>query len=168
MNIIFIGMPGSGKSTLGVVTAKILGMDFLDSDVFIQNNENRKLQEIINKDGTESFLETECKNILKIDVNNTVIATGGSAVLKDEAMKHLKKDAITVFLDIPLYDLKKRIYNTSDRGIAMKDGETIDDIYRIRRPYYKKYADITVKTGHMSSRTAVGKVVDAIRKKINS
>ena len=168
MNIIFIGMPGSGKSTLGVVTAKILGMDFLDSDVFIQNNENRKLQEIINMDGTESFLETECKNILKIDVKNTVIATGGSVVLKDEAMKHLKKGAITVFLDVPLYDLKKRIYNTSDRGIAMKDGETIDDIYRIRRPYYKKHADITVKTGRMSSRTAVGKVVDAIRKKINS
>lgn len=166
MNIIFIGMPGSGKSTLGIVTAKILGMDFLDSDVFIQNNEKRKLQDIINSEGAEKFLDTECKNILKINVDNTVIATGGSAVLKDSAMNHLRKDAITVFLDVPLSILEKRIFNLSERGIAMKNSETLADIFDARRPYYLKYADITVKTGNMTQKSAVNKVINAIREKI--
>lgn len=164
MNIVLIGMPGCGKSTLGVVLAKMLGMDFLDSDVFIQNNEKRKLQEIIDKDGNEKFLEIEKNNILKIDVDNTVIATGGSVVLKEESALHLKKNAIFVFVDVPYHILKKRIFNLDSRGIAMKEGQTIKDIYNERLPYYKKYADITIKSGRENKNVTIKKAIDAIKK----
>ncbi len=164
MNIILIGMPGCGKSTLGVVLAKMLGMDFLDSDVFIQNNEKRKLQEIIDTDGNDKFLEIEKENILKLDVDNTVIATGGSVVLKEESAQHLKNNGIFLYVDVPYHILKKRIFNLDSRGIAMKDGQTIKDIYRERLPYYKKYADITIKSGRESKNTTIKKAINALKK----
>lgn len=166
MNIILIGMPGSGKSTLGVVTAKILGMDFLDADVFIQKNEGRKLQEILDEVGCENFLDTECKNILKIDVDNTVIATGGSAVLREKAMLHLKKNAKTVFLDVPLKEIEKRIFNISVRGIAKNESETMEDIFQKRYPLYEKYADIILKTGTMTQEEAIKLIIKNIAEEI--
>jgi len=159
MNLVLIGMPGSGKSTLGIIIAKILGMDFIDADVFIQKNENMKLQEIIKKKGVEGFLDTECENILKIDAKNTVIATGGSAVLREKAMLHLKKNAKTVFIDVEETEIKKRLYNMKTRGIAMDEGETVSDIYKKRRPYYLKYADIVVKTDGLSLEEAAIEIV---------
>lgn len=164
MNIILIGMPGCGKSTIGVVLAKMLGMDFLDSDVFIQNNEKRKLQEIIDSEGNERFLEIEKENILKIDVDNTVIATGGSIVLKDEAMKHLKKNGKCLFIDVSYHILKKRIFNLDTRGIAMKQGQTIKDVYNERLPFYKKYADATIKSGNEDRNETIKKAIDIIKK----
>lgn len=163
MNIVLIGMPGSGKSTLGVVTAKILGMDFLDADVFIQKNEGRKLQEILNEVGCEKFLDIECENILKIDVDNTVIATGGSAVLREKAMQHLKKNAKTVFLDVPLSEIEKRIFNISVRGIAKNDNETMEDIFKKRYPLYEKYADITLETGVINQEEAIKLIIKSIQ-----
>lgn len=164
MNIILIGMPGCGKSTIGVVLAKMLGMDFLDSDVFIQNNEKRKLQKIIDSVGNERFLEIEKENILKIDVDNTVIATGGSIVLKDEAMKHLKKSGKCLFIDVSYHILKKRIFNLDTRGIAMKQGQTIKDVYNERLPFYKKYADATIKSGNENRNETIKKAINIIKK----
>lgn len=164
MNIILIGMPGCGKSTIGVVLAKMLGMDFLDSDVFIQNNEKRKLQEIIDSEGNEKFLEIEKENILKIDVDNTVIATGGSIVLKDEAMKHLKKNGKCLFIDVSYHILKKRIFNLDTRGIAMKQDQTIKDVYNERLPFYKKYADATIKSGNENRNETIKKAINIIKK----
>ena len=166
MNIVLIGMPGCGKTTLGVILAKMLGMDFLDSDVFIQNNEKRKLQDIINTDGNERFLEIEKDNILKIDVDNTVIATGGSVVLKEEAENHLKQNGKFVFIDVPYRILKKRIFNLDSRGIAMENGQTIKDIYDLRLPYYKKYADLTIKSGSDTKNDTIKKAVTLIKEKI--
>lgn len=164
MNIVLIGMPGCGKSTIGVVLAKMLGMDFLDSDVFIQNNEKRKLQEIINEYGNEKFLEIEKENLLKINVDNTVIATGGSVVLKDEVMEHLKKNGKCVFIDVPYRILKKRIFNLDTRGIAMKKGQTIRDVYNERLPFYKKYADVTIKSGNEDRNETIKKTIEIIKK----
>lgn len=164
MNIILIGMPGCGKSTIGVVLAKMLGMDFLDSDVFIQNNEKRRLQEIIDSEGNERFLEIEKENILKIDVDNTVIATGGSIVLKDEAMKHLKKNGKCLLIDVSYHILKKRIFNLDTRGIAMKQGQTIKDVYNERLPFYKKYADAMIKSGNENRNETIKKAINIIKK----
>lgn len=159
MNLVLIGMPGSGKSTLGIVVAKILGMDFIDADVFIQKNENMKLQEIIKEKGVEGFLDTECENILKINADNTVIATGGSVVLRENAMAHLKKNAKTVFIDVKKEEIERRIYNIKTRGIAMNDNETVSDIYNKRRPYYLKYADIIIETDGLTMEESVAKIV---------
>lgn len=159
MNLVLIGMPGSGKSTLGVVVAKISGMDFMDADVFIQKNENMKLQEIIEEKGVDGFLDIECKNILKINTDNTVIATGGSAVLREEAMNHLKKNAKTVFIDVSKEEIERRIYNIKTRGIAMGNDETVSDIYKKRRPYYLKYADLVVKTDGLTMEEAIAKII---------
>lgn len=144
-NIILIGMPGCGKSTLGVILAKTLGYDFLDSDLIIQRNEGRKLYEIINTVGLEAFIDCERRAICSIDVDNTVIATGGSAVLSEEAMKHLKEIGRVVYIKLSPEVIEKRINNISTRGIVMKKGQGIADIYAERAPLYEKYADITIE-----------------------
>ena len=164
MNIILIGMPGSGKSTLGVITAKILGMDFIDTDVLIQKNENKKLQDIINKEGVEAFLDAECRNIVNLKAENSVIATGGSAVLREGAMTHLKENAVTVFLDVPKDEIERRIFNINTRGIAMNRGETVADIFDKRRPYYLRYADLVIETGGITQEEAIAKIVKELEK----
>ncbi len=143
-NIVLIGMPGSGKSTLGVVLAKNCSMGFCDTDLIIQQFEKRKLQDIINSEGVESFLKKEEKYLLALEGENIVIATGGSAVLSEKAMMHLKKNAVVIYLKVDCHTIVKRIKNSKTRGIAFKEGETIADIYKIRTPLYEKYADITV------------------------
>ena len=124
------------------------------------------MQEIINTDGNERFLEIEKENILKINVDNTVIATGGSVVLKEEAVKHLKNNGKFVFIDVPYRVLKKRIFNLDSRGIAMEDGQTIKDIYNLRLPYYKKYADLIIKSGSDTKNDTIKKAITLIRKQI--
>ena len=143
-NIVLIGMPGCGKSTLGVVLAKALSMGFCDTDLIIQQFEKRKLQEIINHDGVEKFLELEEKYLLSIESENIVIATGGSAVLSDAAMNHLKENGTVIYLKADYQSIAKRIKNRVSRGIAFKEGETLKDIYVMRTPLYEKYADITI------------------------
>lgn len=161
-NIILIGMPGSGKSTVGVVLAKVLGMDFLDADLVIQKNRGKRLQRLLDEYGIERFLEMEAEDICTIDCNNTVIAPGGSAVLKENGAEHLKSLGRLVYIKISPERLGKRLANLKTRGVAMKKGETIKDVYDYRAPFYEKYADIVVDAGATLEET-----VDNIIKSLN-
>ena len=153
-NIILIGMPGSGKSTVGVLLAKAAGMRFSDTDLLIQQETGKKLQEIIDGDGLDFFLKTEENVIAAADFENLVVATGGSAVFGERAMKKLKSGGTTVFLDVPLEEIECRINNITTRGIAMRRGETLESVYNERLPLYKKYADITVKSSNAEETVA--------------
>ncbi len=143
-NLILIGMPGAGKSTVGVVLAKALGYDFIDTDIVLSRRVGMTLQKFINRYGIDSFLKEEEQAALSLDCENTVIATGGSMVVSDTAMRYLKDDSKTVFFNIPLSELKRRLYNIKTRGIALRPGQTIEALYTERQPLYEKYADITV------------------------
>ena len=143
-NIILIGMAGCGKSTLGVLLAKSLGMNFLDTDLVIQQREGKRLQEIINNDGLEYFRRAEDSALLSVNVDDTVIATGGSAVYYDDAMVHLKSGGKCVWLSLPFDEIEHRIRNIKTRGIAIAPGKTLFDVFEERQPLYKKYADIIV------------------------
>lgn len=143
-NIVLIGMPGAGKSTIGVVLAKTAALEFVDTDLLIQKQTGRKLQDIIDRDGIDEFLKIEGGVISAIDCKNSVIATGGSAVFSEKAMDNLRRDGVIVYLDVPLDEIKRRVDNITTRGIAMKSGETLETVYNERLPLYKKYADITV------------------------
>ena len=162
-NIILIGMPTSGKSTVGVILAKVLGMDFMDTDIIIQRREGSKLNEIIEKYGIDGFLKREEQALLSIDVSHTVIATGGSAVYSDTAMKHLSKNANVVYLNISLEDLKKRLVDTKDRGVIIRPDESIDKMYESRSILYEKYAEITVKEEGSSIEDTIRAVINRLR-----
>ena len=151
-NIILIGMPGSGKSTVGVLLAKAAGMRFSDTDLLIQQETGKKLQEIIDCGGLDFFLKTEENVIAAADFENSVVATGGSAVFGERAMKKLKSGGTTVFLDVPLEEIERRINNITTRGIAMRRGETLESVYNERLPLYKKYADM--KSGNAEETVA--------------
>ena len=161
-NIVLIGMPGAGKSTIGVLLAKSLNYDFLDADLVIQQQYNKKLYEIINEVGIDEFLEIENNVIFGIERCGTVIATGGSAVYGKNAMKHLKDKGIVVYLKLSCVEIINRISNITTRGIAMKKGKTIFDIYEERVPLYELYADITIDAENLSIEETVSKVVDEI------
>ena len=164
-NVVMVGMPGSGKSTIGVILAKSLGFDFVDTDLVICKREGKKLQEIIDTEGLERFLEIEQQVGEEISPVNSVVATGGSMILSDEAMKNLKKDGIVVYVEVPLEILKKRITNMKTRGIAFKKGETLEDIFRVRTPLYEKYADITITADENTvPEDCVNQIVERIEK----
>ena len=162
-NIILIGMPASGKSTVGVILAKILGKEFIDTDIVIQRREGTTLQEIIDKEGIDHFLRCEEKALLSTDVTNTVISTGGSAVYSDTAMKHLSEAAVVVYLKVGLDDLKKRLKGIKERGVVMKPGESLEDMYEARSVLYEKYADITVSEENSQIEETVSAVTEALR-----
>ena len=143
-NITLIGMPGVGKSTIGVVLAKVLGYQFLDSDLLIQKQERRRLREIIEEEGYTGFKEIENRVNASIDVNHTVIATGGSVVYCEEAMNHLKSVGTVVYLKLSLNSLAKRLGNLKGRGVLLREGQTLESLYEERTPLYEKYADIVV------------------------
>ena len=137
-------MPGSGKSTVGVLVAKLLGLDFLDCDLLIQKREGKKLHEIIDEDGIEYFERVEEEVLSSLQAENTLIATGGSAVYSEKGMENLKKLGTVVYLRVNLSELKKRITNFETRGIVVHSGDTLEDLCCERLPLYEKYADITV------------------------
>ncbi|MGI5962708.1 MAG: shikimate kinase [Lawsonibacter sp.] len=143
-NIILIGMPGCGKSTVGVLLAKALGCDFLDVDLVIQHREGALLQEILDQRGTQAFLEAEEAAVCSITCQNTVIAPGGSAVCRTRSAQHLKSLGTVVYLKVPLEELERRIQNLSSRGIAMQPGQTLADVMAARSPLYDRYADLVV------------------------
>jgi shikimate kinase len=143
-NITLIGMPGSGKSTVGVLLAKALGYDFLDTDLVIQQREGQLLQDILDQRGLTAFLDAEEAAIRSVDCHRTVIAPGGSAVCREGAIGHLKALGPVVYLRVPMDELARRITNLSTRGIAMEPGQTLADVMAYRAPLYEKYADLTV------------------------
>ena len=140
-NVILIGMPGSGKSTCGVVAAKLMLKNFFDTDLLIQNIEGSSLQDIIDNKGNDYFQEAEEKAILSLDIQGTVIATGGSVVYSQKAMEHLKSLGKIIFLNIDYEHMLSRISNLSTRGVLIKNGETLKDMFDERLPLYEKWAD---------------------------
>lgn len=143
-NVILTGMPGSGKSTVGVLLAKALGCDFLDVDLVIQRREGALLQEILDRRGTRAFLDAEEAAVLSLDCRRTVISPGGSAVCRERAARHLRSLGPVVYLDVPLEELQRRIQNLSTRGVVMEPGQTLADVLAYRDPLYRKYADLIV------------------------
>ncbi len=161
-NIILIGMPGSGKSTLGVLLAKSIGYSFIDSDLVIQKREGRKLFEIINDIGLDGFIGCEEQAVCSIDTDETVIATGGSVVLSKAAMEHLHKSGSIIYLKVLPSDLEKRIKNIKTRGIVMSKNETIYDVYNTRAPLYEKYADVTVELDNSHIEDSCEKIMNLL------
>ena len=162
MNILLIGMPTSGKSTVGVILAKMKGMDFLDTDLLIQRSTGKRLSEIIQEGGTDGFLKVEESECLGIAADNTVIATGGSVVYSDAAMTALKKNAVTVYLQVSLRELKQRLRETKQRGVVLRDGESIDELYAEREGLYRQYADLTVPEEGLNLEETVNAVLERI------
>lgn len=135
-------MPGCGKSTVGVLLAKALGMAFMDTDVVLQANEGQKLQQIIDEIGIEAFLEKEQKAILGICCDKTVIATGGSVVYGSGAMEHLHRHGVVVYIRLPFAEIERRLSNLATRGVTLREGQSLYDLYQERIPLYEKEADI--------------------------
>ena len=160
-NIILIGMPGVGKSTIGVVLAKRLGFRFVDSDLVIQDKYGKLLHELIDEFGVEGFWEIENRVNAELDVQKSVIATGGSAVYGREAMEHFRKTGIVVYLKLPYEELKERLGDLRERGVVLKEGFTLYDLFEERSPLYEKYADITVDCSDKQIR----EIVEEISKK---
>ncbi len=160
MNIVLIGMPGCGKSTIGVLLAKSMLCDFVDTDLIIQNTYKKSLCQIIDDDGLTGFKEKEDEILKNLECDNSVIATGGSAIYCDDGMKNLKKNGKVIYLKLTPEVIKKRINNITTRGIAMKDGCTIDDLYLERAPLYEKYADITLECEGLTAEECVTKIAE--------
>lgn len=143
-NVVLIGMPGVGKSTLGVVLAKELGYEFVDADLLIQKREKRLLKDIIAEEGVEGFLKIENDVNASIQTDKTVIATGGSVIYGAEAMEHLKEIGTVVYLKLDYETLDSRLGSLKGRGVVLKDGQTLKSLYEERVPLYEKYADVIV------------------------
>ena len=161
-NIVLIGMPGVGKSTLGVVLAKELGFEFVDADLLIQKREKRLLKEIIAQDGVDGFLKVEEEVNAEIEAERTVIATGGSVVYSQKAMEHLKSIGKVVYLKLNFDDLNNRLGNLKGRGVVLKDGQTLKSLYEERTPLYEKYADITVSEDGLNLEETLSNVLQSL------
>ena len=145
-NILLIGMPGSGKSTVGIILAKMLNLQFVDTDLLIQKKEKQTLQNIVNNHGHMRLRHIEEEVLLSVYVEKHIIATGGSAAYSDPAMTHLKQNSVTIFLHADLPTLTSRISNYENRGLAKREDQTFQDLFQERYTLYLKYADITIKS----------------------
>lgn len=168
MNVVLIGMPGAGKSTLGVLLADALGLTFVDTDILIQKSEGRLLQEIINTDGIEGFLKAEEIAILGLQAEGTVIATGGSVVYSEAAMAHLKRGGLVVYLEAPFDEIENRLNDISTRGVVIKPGSSLKDVYDERVPLYKKYGDLTATCSEKDVEGAVNALAAAVKEIIRN
>ena len=147
-NIILIGMPASGKSTVGVILAKLLGFDFIDTDLLIQKREKKRLSEIIASRGIDGFLDAEEAACLSVKAEQCVIATGGSVVYSEAAVSHLKTLGTFVYLEVDFGTLQSRLNDIEGRGVVLRPGQTLEQLYQERVPLYRRYADLTVREGH--------------------
>lgn len=154
-NIVLIGMPGCGKSTIGIVLAKVLGFHFIDSDLVIQEKKNRLLSQIIEEVGPDGFNQIENEVNAGIIAEKTVIATGGSAIYGEEAMTHFSDIGVIIYIRLSLKEIETRLGDLVERGISMKEGQTLSDLYKERTPLYEKYADLTVDVDGMAIRESV-------------
>ncbi|HIY83113.1 MAG TPA: shikimate kinase [Candidatus Rubneribacter avistercoris] len=163
-NIVLIGMPGAGKSTLGIVLAKIMSYDFIDADLVIQNQCDKTLQKIIDACGPEGFIEVENEVLRDLSASRSVIATGGSAVYSDEAMRHLASIGTVVYLKISYDQLVNRLSDLQERGVVLKGGigMSLRELYDERLPLYERYADITVDVNDLTITAAARKVAAAL------
>jgi shikimate kinase len=162
-NIVLIGMAGSGKSTVGVILAKLTERGFVDTDVLIQISEERSLQRIVDADGYMALRAIEEKILLSLDYRNHVIATGGSSVYSRPAMEHLKTDGVVVFLDVPLTTLKSRIHNFGSRGLAKRPGQTLAGLFDERYPLYTGHADLIVNCARLAQEEVCAEIVDGLK-----
>lgn len=161
-NIVLIGMPGAGKSTVGVLLAKALSRNFVDTDLIIQASEGRRLQDIIDEDGLEAFRATEERHVLALSIPGAVIATGGSVVYSSTAMSHLKAGGTVVYLELPLDTIRKRITNMGDRGVAKAPGQSLEALYTEREPLYTRYADVVIPCGDLGHDDVVQAVLKSL------
>lgn len=162
-NVVLIGMPGAGKSTVGVLLAKAMGRLFLDTDVLIQAAENATLKELIDRLGLAGFCDIESSYCECLDITNAVIATGGSVVYYEPAMRHLKENGVVIYLELPLAGLKQRLTDVVGRGVVMEPGQTLESLFVKRWQLYEQYADITIYTQNLTHEQVVGKILEALK-----
>lgn len=162
-NIVLIGMPGVGKSTVGVILAKVLGYQFLDADLLIQEQEGKLLKDIIAEVGTDGFIQVENRVNASINCTKTIIATGGSVVYGQEAMAHLKEIGTLVYLKVSFENLEKRLSDIKGRGVVLKDGQTLYDLFIERTPLYEKYADLSVSEDGLGVEETVDLLVSKLQ-----
>lgn len=162
-NVVLIGMPGVGKSTIGVILAKELGYDFIDADLVIQKKTGKLLKDIIAEKGIEGFRVVENEVNASLDVNHSVIATGGSVVYGKEAMAHLSKIGTVVYLKLGLSSLEKRLGNLKCRGVVIRDDQTLADLFEERRPLYEEYADITIDEENKDIESTLEELIERLR-----
>ena len=161
-NIILIGMPGCGKSTVGVVLAKALGMDFIDSDLVIQKKTGVKLSQLIDEHGDEGFRAIENRINAELEADNSIIATGGSVIYGEDAMRHLKEIGTIIYLKLSCEAIEDRLGDLHARGVTIQPGWTLQDLYNERVPMYEKWADITVDCEQLRLREVVGYIRERV------
>jgi shikimate kinase len=159
-NLVLIGMPGSGKSTVGVILAKKTSRGFVDTDLLIQTSQGRTLQDVVDYDGYTALRKIEERVLLDLRVHNQVIATGGSAVYSDQAMAHLKSEGLVIFLDVDLATLEERIPDLSTRGIAKRPDQGLSELFDERSGLYAKFADITIRCGRLNQEGVCTRILE--------
>lgn len=162
-NIVLIGMPGVGKSTVGVILAKVLGYQFIDADIVIQQQEGRLLHEIIEEEGTEGFIQVENRVNASLSASHAIIATGGSVVYGKEAMEHLREIGTVVYLEVSFPVLEKRLADIKGRGVVLKEGQNLYDLYLERTPLYESYADIRISETGLDIEQTVEQIVSQLQ-----
>ncbi|PAF31775.1 shikimate kinase [Paenibacillus sp. 7516] len=167
MNIVLIGMSGAGKSTLGVLLAKALGMDYVDTDIVLQQHEGRLLQDIIDNDGIEKFLEIEEKTVSELQLKNCIISTGGSVIYSEKAMNFLKQDGQVIYLHVPFEEIQRRLKNVTTRGIVIKKGNSLDDVYEESVPLYIRYSDKAIDCSNKDIEQCVNEIIERIQENLS-
>ena len=162
-NVVLIGMSGAGKSTLGVLLAKALGKQFVDTDIVIQKQTGRLLQQIIDSDGVERFLQIEEEIVSSLELHDCVIATGGSVVYSELAMHRLSQSGVAVYLMVEYEELVKRLSNITTRGIVFKGSNDLRSVYEERLPLYQKYANVTVDCARTDIESALGQILQSLK-----
>ena len=163
-NLILIGMPTAGKSTVGVILAKILGMEFLDTDLVIQKQTGLKLAQIMRDRGVDGFIKTEAAVLQTVQAEHCVIATGGSAVYDEAAMRHLQNLGTVLYLALDYETLRARLHHAKQRGVVLREGQTLDALFAERAPLYEKYADITVREGAGGIEETVAQILSILNR----
>ena len=162
-NLVLIGMPTSGKSTVGVILAKVIGFDFIDTDLLIQRREGMRLSRIIEEKGIDGFIAIENEVNASVQASRCVIATGGSAVYGEEAMRHLRDIGAVIYLQADFETIRKRLHNIRQRGVALREGQTLRDLYEERSVLYEKYADLIVREGSGEIEEVVARIIRTLR-----